>query len=116
MWLGIHWKVFCTSLSGLIVVSRMMTTGKNANTVISVSVTRRNQRAPRVSYIELTSTPQDAQVDRRHDEQEHHQHHRHRRAQPEVPAVERHDVDVEADEIRRRGRGVAEQDERRVEV
>src|SRR5579875_3596394 len=116
MWLGIHWKVFWTSLSGLIDVSRMMNTGNSANSVISASVTLRNMRAAGDSYIELTSTPQHPEIDRRDDDQEEHQQHRHRRAQPEVPALERDDVDVQADQIGRGRRRIAEQHERRVEV
>src|SRR5579875_2624792 len=108
-WLGIHWNVFCTSLSGLTVVSRMMNTGNSANSVISASDTRRNIRAAGDSYIEFTSATQHPEIDRRDDDQEQHQHHRHRRAEPEVPAVEGHDVDVEADQVGRRGRRVAEQ-------
>src|ERR1700744_4259098 len=116
MWLGIHWNVFSTSASGLIEVSRMMNTGNSANSVISASVTRRNSRAAGDSYIEFTSAPQDLQIDRRHHDQEQHQQHRHRGAESEVPALERDDVDVQADQVSGRRRRVAEQHERGVEV
>src|SRR5579875_1816410 len=99
MWLGIHWNVFWTSLSGLTDVSRMMNTGNSANSVISASVTRRNTRAAPDSYIELASSSQHSEIERRDDDQEQHQQHRHRGSETEVPALERDHIDVEAHQV-----------------
>src|SRR5689334_17365949 len=113
--LGIQVNTPCTSLSGFMAELSIAYSGVTTNSASRVSTTRRDQRSPADSRIDLPPVGGE-QVDGRHGEQEQQQYDRHRRTLAEVPGDERAAVDVDRDQVGRRRSRAAEQDERRVEV